>query len=139
VNQEKRLMQIIEAVGEKIADQKLKTLEAAGMLDISIQHYRYIDTLARLGSPTFSELAVAMGITKPAVTAVVNRLIRENIIYKEQSASDRRTYHIHLTPEGRRVAEAYQEAGMQYVKQVRKALSDREFRRLIELMGKTLG
>src|SRR5215813_6228531 len=63
--------------------------------------------LRREPLPT-SRLAVALGITTPAVTQLTDRLGRKNLIERQSLASDRRSVLIAITDQGGRLVDAVQ-------------------------------
>ena len=50
-----------------------------------------------------SSLATSTGLTRGAVSKLVERLLRKKLVTREEGATDRRTQVIALTPEGRRL------------------------------------
>ena len=57
---------------------------------------------ARRESP-MNELARHLGVTRPAVTGLVDRLIAQGLVNRQGDPRDRRVVRVHLTPKGRRV------------------------------------
>jgi DNA-binding MarR family transcriptional regulator len=49
-----------------------------------------------------TELAAAEGVTQPAISLVVNRLVDRGWVVRESDSSDRRAVLVTLTPEGHR-------------------------------------
>lgn len=50
-------------------------------------------------------ISYLLGMEKHSVTAVVDSLVRARYVKRSRSASDRRVVHLHLTGEGRRLAD----------------------------------
>ena len=50
-----------------------------------------------------NELARGMGVTRPAATGLVDRLIAQGLVRRQQDADDRRVVRVGLTPKGRKV------------------------------------
>jgi DNA-binding MarR family transcriptional regulator len=50
-----------------------------------------------------SSLATSTGLTRGTVSKLVERLLRKELVTREEGAADRRTQVIALTPEGRRL------------------------------------
>jgi DNA-binding MarR family transcriptional regulator len=69
----------------------------------------YLETIARLDAPTFTDLAEMLDVTKPSVTAIVNLLQRKGYVKRQQSQTDRRAYHIVLTEAGQRIGHLHQD------------------------------
>jgi len=55
-------------------------------------------------SPTMRDIARHFNITAPSATSLVEVLVREKMIVREQDARDRRTVRVRLTPAGKRTA-----------------------------------
>ncbi|MPQ97985.1 MarR family transcriptional regulator [Modestobacter sp. I12A-02628] len=50
---------------------------------------------------SMSEVAEAVGLSRPGVTSTVGRLVGEGLVTRERSGGDRRLLHARLTPAGR--------------------------------------
>ena len=57
------------------------------------------------GEPNFSELAEALSLTKPGVTAIIRKLSNMGLVEKKQSQKDKRVYFVALTQKGKEHAE----------------------------------
>jgi DNA-binding MarR family transcriptional regulator len=56
---------------------------------------------------SMSDLAEAVGLSRPGITSTVNRLVEEGLVTRGRGGADRRLLHARLTPAGReRVAAA---------------------------------
>lgn len=73
--------------------------------NFNMNDYYYLTTIYYLKKPNFGELAEELKLTKPAVSAMVKRLIRNNLVEKLQSEEDRRVYYLKLTDKGERIVE----------------------------------
>lgn len=138
MTQKKRMSDIIETVGQALVNAKVEKLRKIGAPEINLTQFQYISVINQNGDLSFTDLAQALNLSKPAVTSIINKLIDQGYVYKRQSEKDRRVYHIHLTEEGKQVAGAYEESRMEYVDGIHRRLTDSEFNRLLELMEKAL-
>ena len=138
MDQKKRLMDIIEIVGQALVNAKVEKLQKIGASEINLTQFQYISVINHSDDLTFTGLAQALNLSKPAVTSIINKLIEQGYAYKRQSDSDRRVYHIHLTDEGKQVADAYEESRRDYVEGIHQALTESEFTQLLSLMEKAL-
>ncbi len=135
----KRMSEIIEAVGQSLVKAEVAKLEKIGASsEINLTQFQYIGVISKYEDLTFTGLAQALGLSKPAVTSIIHKLIEQGYVYKCQSASDRRVFHIYLTAEGKQVASAYEEAREEYVDGIHKSLTADEFDQLLALMEKAL-
>ena len=48
-----------------------------------------------------SDLAEAVGLSRPGITSTVNRLVEDGLVTRERGGTDRRLLHARLTPAGR--------------------------------------
>lgn len=138
MNKKKRMSDIIESVGQALVNAKVEKLKKIGASEINLTQFQYISVINHSDDLSFTGLAQALNLSKPAVTSIVNKLIEQGYVYKRQSASDRRVYHIHLTEEGKQVANAYEESRREYVDGIHQALTESEFDQLLALMEKAL-
>lgn len=96
INAGKRITQIID-----------ERLNAVGLSNARLWALQSIATTDQLETlVTVTCLADVMNTTKSNVTAMVDRLIAEGLVTRQQSAEDRRTVIIALTEEGQRRYEA---------------------------------
>ena len=85
-------------------------------------------------APTYGELAHKLNLSKPAITAIVNKLIKQNLVYKEQSMTDKRTYHIKLTKNGFDIYNSCRLAHNDLEKYIAEKLTDEEYKQLVHLL-----
>lgn len=138
MDHKQRIMQIFEIVSRSLVNAKAQKLRKIGAREINISQFQYINAINHCSDLTFTGLAKTLNLSKPAVTGIVNKLIEQGYVTKCQSDSDRRVYFIHLTREGKQVADAYEEACREYVDGMARALSASELDQLVILMEKAL-
>lgn len=66
---------------------------------LSYNSLLYINVIEQTENCTVSRLAEMLHITKSAVTIKINELVRQKIVLKEQSTSDKRVFYLKLSPE----------------------------------------
>ena len=71
----------------------------------NISDYFYLTSIYNMESPNFGEVAEALHLTKPAISAFVKRLSKTGLIEKVQSAEDRRIYFLKVTDKGKSLIE----------------------------------
>jgi DNA-binding MarR family transcriptional regulator len=74
---------------------------AVGTPEISLTAASTLGMLERQGPYRLSELAVAQGVTQPAMTQLVTRLEREELARRGGSPDDARVVLVNITPAGR--------------------------------------
>ena len=68
------------------------------------QSFVIFDLLDHDGS-SVKDIAYRIQLDSPAVTGVIDRLLKENLVQRTEDPSDRRSLQIFLTPKGRSLAE----------------------------------
>lgn len=75
-------------------------------------------------------------ITKPAVTGMVNVLVKKRYLIKMPSSVDRRSYTISTTNKGKELVEATYKEYFKTMELLREQMGEKEFLQLIQLMEK---
>jgi DNA-binding MarR family transcriptional regulator len=130
------LAKIAEIFQQNMKEAKAQAIGNDAIGELTVHHWNYIETIQELGNPTFTELAEKLQVTKPSVTAIVNKLIRQGYVYKRQSNEDRRIYHVYLSEKGKNLIAAEHKALTTFADQVRYALSEAEVNQLVEMFKK---
>ncbi len=133
---EKKLMVLLEKIENAITAEKVKALQHIDGGDLPIRYFYYLNVIGETGTLSSTELAERLGLTKPAITAMVKRMIKEGCAYKEQSPDDRRVHFIGLTEKGAKIAGVYRNANIGFVQRIRRSLDGLEFENLVELLDK---
>jgi DNA-binding MarR family transcriptional regulator len=98
----------------------------------------YLDTIASLDHPTFSDLAKHMQVSKPSVTAIVGKLVQKGYVEKVQSAEDRRAFHVPLTDKGKTLSQMHENIHRRIAEHFTHALDDHELHQFARLLNKAL-
>lgn len=75
-------------------------------LGLSVAQFDLLSSLSEREGVSQSELAEKLYVTKGNVSGLVDRLVQSGLVERRAIAGDRRSYAMHLTMEGRRLAEA---------------------------------
>lgn len=70
---------------------------------ISIPQMSVLEILCREQDCPMNRLAKALGVTRPAATGLVDRLISQGLASRRGDPKDRRVIRVSVTPKGRRV------------------------------------
>ncbi|CAA7617005.1 putative transcriptional regulatory protein for hcr operon [Candidatus Terasakiella magnetica] len=81
-----------------------------------------------------SRLAEAMEVDRSSIVKVVNQLTERGLIVRVPSLSDRRSYCLRLTPEGRMALRRMEQAILRHEEEFTKALSAEEKTTLVALL-----
>ena len=86
-------------------------------LNLSIPQFDLLSTLTEREGLTQQELAERLYVTKGNVSGLVDRLVEAGLVERRASPGDRRSHALHLTAEGRALAERAMAAQADYVRQ----------------------
>ncbi|MDR2878459.1 MAG: MarR family transcriptional regulator [Fusobacteriales bacterium] len=129
-----KLADIIEILSTRFLNYKICELEKYNAQNISVNFFQYIDIIGNMGTPTYGELAQELNLSKPAITAIVNKLIKQNLVYKEQSMTDKRTFYIKLTKNGLEIFNSCRMAHNDLEKYIAEKLTEDEYNQLVHLL-----
>ncbi|MBC3889537.1 MarR family transcriptional regulator [Acetobacterium paludosum] len=62
--------------------------------------YYHLLVIHSLQRPNFSQIAEKLSLTKPAVSAIIRKMINMKLVEKMQSAEDKRIFYVELTTKG---------------------------------------
>lgn len=110
---------------------------------VSTAQYYILDTLNKQGAKTTKELAEMRGISQSGISKLTKRLLKKKYITQERQTSDRRSYHILLTQEGKAFLNRVEDFGNEMMNLIEEALTEEEIRafsmmcnRITSLYGK---
>jgi len=82
-----------------------KHLSESELKSFSNNDYYYLTAIYHLGKPNFSQIADELGLTKSAISILVKKLMKMNLMEKVQSEEDKRVYYINFTEKGKKIVE----------------------------------
>lgn len=133
------LEQIVEKISALMASLESQAFQQGDFAELSMRQMHYLETIVRLGQPSFGELAEALQITRPSVTAIVNKLAEKGFVRKLQDNDDRRSFHILLTEKGRRFSQVHAGMHRQIAYALVARLNPAEVEQLTALLNKVAG
>lgn len=136
--EEEKFISIIETISSKLLNLKMEKLRKLKELELSANHFQYINIIDRLKKTTFTDLSEKLKITKPAVTSFINKLLQQKIVIKTQSDQDKRFFYIELTDKGKQIADIYKKALFTFTSKIKSSMTAKEFKQLINLIEKGL-
>ena len=102
---------------------------------IPLSHVQVLSMLDEAGSMSVSEISQRLGIAKPNITPLVDRLIESHYVDRIRDAQDRRVVNIVILDEGREKLKCIHETVSNQVRSWAEALTAPEFRSLAESLG----
>ena len=76
-------------------DREIK--QTAGITPVQ---FRVLQVIAEKGHATAKEISLRMRVSQATVTSLIDKLVRESMVTREKSATDRRQINIHITDKG---------------------------------------
>jgi DNA-binding MarR family transcriptional regulator len=126
----------VELLTRFIAELESNAFQQEGFSELSLRQVLYVETIARLEHPSYSELADVLGITRPSVTTLVGKLIRKGFVQRVQDGEDRRSFHIVLTEKGQQFSRMHRKTHRQVVQSLIGHLDQKEIEQLAGLLSK---
>ncbi|HWQ63953.1 MAG TPA: MarR family transcriptional regulator [Methanospirillum sp.] len=125
-------LQFIEQYHEVLREADAEEMKATGLPDITIHQFFYLREIRRQEQTTLTELALALQVTKPSVTAAVTRLIKDGFVSRTQSTLDQRKFHLTLTKQGHQIFIHKEKAYKQFIQQVERQATEEQKATLVE-------
>ncbi len=129
---------IVARISRLMAEMESHAFQQEGFAELSMRQVFYLETIAQLEQPSFSQLAQATGVTRPSATAIVARLIDKGLVCKVQDKTDRRSFHIHLTEKGRAFSQAHAALHQRLALALTAHLTPAEAEQLTALLNKAI-
>ncbi|HEY3389420.1 MAG TPA: MarR family transcriptional regulator [Prolixibacteraceae bacterium] len=128
--------EIIAKLSAYMARMEEEAREQYNFKELTLTQMHYLEMISELKNPNLTELAVAMKLTKPTITVLVDRLIEKELVYKVQSDADRRSTHLHLTERGKLINHMHEYAHRRIAEQIEQKINADEMLQLTILLGK---
>jgi len=94
----------------RVAHRSGNTLMIMSEASVTLHQIILLNRLLELGETTVSALAVALGMSLPSVSQMVDRLHRLGLVTREELHSDRRKKQVKLTVAGHQLLDRLREA-----------------------------
>jgi DNA-binding MarR family transcriptional regulator len=134
----KNLERVIEIASNLMAKMEEQAFQDERFSELSMRQMYYLNTITRLGHPTFSDLARELNVSKPSVTSVVGVLIRKGYVQKVQDPDDLRAYHIVLMSKAEEYNQLHEDTHQRLANSIASQLKPDEVEQLASLLGKAL-
>lgn len=124
---------LLAQVGAFATARFAERLEPLALQPSDVGILRLIATLPNLSQQA---LADKLGVAPSRVVVLIDALEKKELVARERSARDRRTYELRLTDEGRAVMDRMREIGAAHEADITSALTTEEHAELARLLGK---
>ena len=133
-----------DVIGYQVAQASIATLSVfhrlvGKPLELRPVEYTILVLIKENPGGAAARLARALAVTAPNITMWLEKLERRGLVRREASATDRRTQHLHVTDEGRSIAEEATQRLLDGERQAFAQLSLGERTMLLELLHKVAG
>ena len=81
-------------------------------LNLTIAQLKSLLFIYFKGTTNFITLANALGVTPPNVTGIINRLVEQKLVSREENPEDRRTFMLRVTETGKVLIEGLRDKGI---------------------------
>ena len=132
------LVELVEIITKLIDDLEAEFTKKYQEEGFTIRQIVYIDTINMLGNPNLGEIAKALKLSKPSVTAIVDKLASKGYIEKFQSDEDRRSFHVHLSAKGKNLVKMHAQTHNKIVDMLQDNLDSRDLKNLVTILNKVV-
>ena len=132
------LVELIEIITKLIGDLEAVFVKKYQEEGFTARQIVYIDTINMLGNPNLGEIAKALKLSKPSVTAIVDKLASKGYIEKFQSYEDRRSFHVHLSAKGKNLVKMHALTHNKIVDMLQDNLDGRDLKNLVTILNKVV-
>ena len=132
------LVELIEIITELIGDLEAEFVKKYQEEGFTARQIVYIDIINTLGNPNLGEIAKALKLSKPSVTAIVDKLESKGYIEKFQSDEDRRSFHVHLSAKGKQLVKLHGETHNKIVDMLQNNLDSKDLKNLVTILNKVV-
>jgi DNA-binding MarR family transcriptional regulator len=132
------LVELIEIITELIGDLEAEFVKKYQEEGFTARQIVYIDIINTLGNPNLGEIAKALKLSKPSVTAIVDKLESKGYIEKFQSDEDRRSFHVHLSTKGKNLVKMHGETHNKIVDMLQNNLDSKDLKNLVTILNKVV-
>lgn len=130
------LEKVIETASSIMAEMEERAFQDERFSELSMRQMLYLNTIIRMGHPTFSDLAKELNVSKPSVTANVGTLVKKGYVAKVQDHEDLRSFHIVTTQKALDFDELHQNVHKNLAHHLAAQLNDIEIEQLAGLLAK---
>lgn len=114
----------------------LKIYKELEMSELTIKQIEQLKVIRDHKSLTHSELVEITNLSKPTVTEMINKFIKNGCAVKEKSSTDKRSYYIKLTDRGLKIAKSNELSLEKLIQKMLSSLTKDEIKTFIKLVKK---
>lgn len=135
----KNLTDIIKILTHNMVEIEQEVMGSSNFAELTQKQLHYLEVISELKNPNLSELAKELRLSKPSITAIVDKLIEAGFIRKVQFDEDRRVSHIHMTTKGKEIEKIHDNIHNSIAGLFVSKLNKEETRQICNLLNKIFG
>lgn len=124
--EETRLARIAQLYGRAVAAADPLRVGLWHARDLTTQQIRLLLCLRSNDGASLGELASTLGVSPPAMSGLVDRLVRQGLVRRSDDEADRRVVRHHLTAEGQTLVGEVARTGRAWIERVLRRLTPEE-------------
>lgn len=135
---QRNLEQILKTIlhSSEMLEQKMK--QETDLKNLTSRQLYCIELIMAMQNPSLSELAEKMHIAKASISVMIERLERNDFLFKVAADHDRRTAHVHLTEKGEKAASLHTALHKQIANLLTEGMTESEKEILMVLLNKSV-
>lgn len=132
------LTESIDQLTRRIEEIEVNAIENSDLSNLTRRQIYYLGVINQMGNPTLSELALQLKLSKPSITAIVDKMVKGGYLERVSSDSDRRVSHLHLADKGKEIARLHDDIHFRIEQLLTRSLEKDEIKQLTHLLQKAL-
>ncbi len=104
----------------------------------NITDYYYFTIIYNMENPNLGEIAEKLKLTKPAISALAKRLVKNELVEKVKSEEDGRIYYLKVTKKGIKIIEGDNAIYKQFANLISEITSEEKLKELSLLFSKVV-
>lgn len=133
-----KLVDSIDLLTRKIEEIEVNVIENSELVKLSRKQIYYLHVINQLKNPTLGELTIKLGLSKPSITAIVEKLVQGGYVVRVKSDDDRRVSHIHLGDKGQTIAQLHDDIHSKIEEFLTESLDSKETEQLTTILSKAV-
>lgn len=136
IDRRKQLIEAYKRIRELNGECQCHINDECGINEMTVKQIRYIQLISQYDQLTFSKFANVTRNSKPTITQLINKFIKQGCVYKEKSCNDGRVSYIRLTGKGYKIANIEKQTSETLISRMMERLTEEEIDTLIQILNK---
>jgi DNA-binding MarR family transcriptional regulator len=111
-------------------------LRQVGPRQLTFSQFKLLKLVALSEAQTIGDVAAFLGVSNPAASKAVDKLVRQDLLVRREAEADRRAIQLSLTEPSRRLLAIYDAAKNRKLSALFRQFSPRDLRRTAELLDR---